>query len=133
MMLGHSRLWLPSGLMERPVATAALRRLLARAGPWLDRIEALGRPRLRWIGGDPARRVFGLFAFVAAIVVLLPVPGTNVLPAVSLIVMAVAAPRRDGLLFLAGIATGLAGLAVAVLATGIAVEAVRWAWSALGS
>lgn len=133
MVLGHSRLWLPEALMERPVAAPALRRLLDRAGPWLDRIEILGRPRLAWATGGAAHRIFGLFAILAAIIVLLPVPGTNVLPAFALIVMAIAVPRRDGLLFLAGVLIGMAGLAVAILATGIAVEVARWAWAALGS
>ena len=40
---------------------------------------------------------------------LVPVPGTNVLPALALVVLNVALARRDGLLFLVGVAIGLAG------------------------
>jgi hypothetical protein len=76
-----------------------------------------------------ALRVFGLFAILAALIVLLPVPGTNVLPALSLVVMTVAFARRDGLLFLAGVAVAIAGALVALLAAGIAVEAVRYLWA----
>ncbi len=68
---------------------------------------------------------------MAALIVLVPIPGTNVLPALSLVTMAVASIRRDGLLFLVGLALGVAGLALVVAAMGLAVEALRWLWSAL--
>ena len=129
MVLGRTQPWLPAALLDRAVSPEPLRRVLARAGPWLARLEALGRPRLPWAAGGMALRVFGLFAILAALIVLLPVPGTNVLPALSLVVMTVAFARRDGLLFLAGIVVAIAGALVALLAAGIAVEAVRYLWA----
>jgi hypothetical protein len=130
MLLGRDRPWLPAALLDRPVAADPLTRLLRRAGPWLDRLDALGRPRLAGAAGPLAIRVFGGFALAAALIVLVPVPGTNVLPALALVVMNVALARRDGLLFVAGVAIGLAGIAVAAAAAGLAVELVRWAVAA---
>jgi hypothetical protein len=132
MMLGRSELWLPAAVLERSVRASALLRLLDRTGPWLDRLEAFGRPRLAFAAGAGARRILGLFAVVAALIVLLPVPGTNILPALALIVMAVATLRRDGVLFLIGAGIGILGVLVAVAAAGIAVGLVRWLWVALG-
>ena len=130
MLLGRDRPWLPAALLDRPVAADPLTRMLRRAGPWLDRLDALGRPRLAAAAGPLAIRVFGLFALAAALIVLVPVPGTNVLPALALVVMNVALARRDGLLFLAGVAIGLAGIAVAAAAAGLAIELLRWAVAA---
>jgi hypothetical protein len=127
MLMGRDRPWLPAAWLDRPVAADPLRRVLRRAGPWLDRLDALGRPRLAGAVGPGAIRIFGLFALSAALIVLLPVPGTNVLPALALVVMNVALARRDGLLFLAGVALGVAGIAVAAAAAGLLVELVRWA------
>src|SRR5688572_28522741 len=110
LLLGHERPWLPAPLLGRPVAAGALRRVLALSGRWLDRLDALGRPRLVAAAGPWAQRVLGLFALVAAVIVLLPVPGTNVLPSLSVVVMAVAVMRRDGVLVLLGALLGLAGL-----------------------
>lgn len=129
MMAGHSRPWLPKGLLDKPVAVPALRRVVERAAPWLDRLEGLGRPRLPWAAGPAAIRVFGLFAVLASVIVLIPIPGTNVLPALSLVILAVALIRRDGLLVLLGAGIGVAGLLVAIAAAGIAVELVRWAYA----
>jgi hypothetical protein len=128
LLLGQRRPWLPPPLLERPVAVAGLRRVLAVAGPWLDRLEALGRPRLAWATGSGALRALGLFSLLAALIVLLPVPGTNVLPALALVVMAVGVMRRDGALALGGALLGIAGVLVALVAAGLAVEAVRWLW-----
>ena len=128
MVLGRTQPWLPAALLDRAVSPEPLRRVIERAGPWLARLEALGRPRRSWAVGPGALRIFGLFAIVAALIVLLPVPGTNVLPALSLVVMTVAFARRDGLLFLAGVAVAIAGALVALLAAGIAVEVVRYLW-----
>jgi hypothetical protein len=131
MLLGHARPWLPEVLLDRTVAAPALRRVLATARPLLDRLDRMGRPRLAFAAGPVAFRLFGLSAIVAALIVLVPIPGTNVLPALSLVTMAVASIRRDGLLFLVGLALGVAGLALVVAAMGLAVEALRWLWSAL--
>lgn len=132
LVLGRTELWLPQGVLERPVSAAALRKLLDRAGPPLDRLEAFGRPRLEWAAGDAARRVLGLFALVAALIVLLPVPGTNVLPALGLVVMAVATLRRDGVMVLAGVAVSVLGIVVAAAATGAAIGIIGWLWRASG-
>jgi hypothetical protein len=131
LILGRSEISLPEAITARPVATSGLRRLLDRAHPWLDRLEFYGRPRLTFAAGPVALRVLGVFAVAAAVIVLLPVPGTNVLPALALVVMAAGTLRRDGLLFLAGAGIGLAGILVAAAAAGLAVGLVRWAWRAI--
>jgi hypothetical protein len=132
LMLGRTELWLPDAVLARSFGASALARLLDRTGPWLDKLEAFGRPRLTFATGTLGRRVLGLFAVLAAVIVLLPVPGTNVLPALALIVMAVATLRRDGVLFLVGAAAGVLGVLVAGAAAGIAVGLVRWLWRAAG-
>ena len=131
LLLGQARPWLPAALLNRPVAAPALGRVLSIAGPWLDRLEAIGRPRLGWAAGWGALRLLGLVSLVAALVVLIPVPGTNVLPSLSIVTIAVAILRRDGLLVLLGAGLGVVGLLVALLAAGLLVEAVRWLWATL--
>ena len=131
LLLGQTRPWLPAALLNRPMAGPALGRVLSVAGPWLDRLEAIGRPRLDWAAGSGALRLLGLVSLAAALVVLIPVPGTNVLPSLSIVTIAIAILRRDGLLVLLGAGLGFIGLLVALLAAGLLVEAVRWLWASL--
>jgi hypothetical protein len=126
LLLGHSRPWLPVALLRRSIAAGAVRRVLALSGRGLERLETIGRPRLEWAAGPWATRLLGLFSLVSALIVLLPVPGTNVLPSLSIVVIATAVMRRDGLLVLVGATVGLAGVLVALLAAGLLVGVVRW-------
>jgi hypothetical protein len=59
--------------------------------------------------------------------VVLPVPGTNVLPAFSLVLLSLGLMRRDGALYLLGLGLGIAGVLLAAAAAGLAVELLRWA------
>jgi hypothetical protein len=131
LLIGQSRPWLPAGLLRQPIATGALARVLALSGPGLDRLEGFGRPRLAWAAGPAALRLLGFFALLCALIVLIPVPGTNVLPALSLVVIAIGIMRRDGVLVLFGAALGIVGCVVALVAAGLAIELVRWAWRLL--
>jgi hypothetical protein len=131
MLAGRRQPWLPEAMRGWSLPVPALRRVLAVAGPCLRRVEALRRPRAPGAIGSAAERLAGLFALLAALIVLLPVPGTNVLPALSLVLLSLGLLRRDGLLFLLGVGLGLAGVLVATAAAGLAVELLRWAWRAL--
>jgi hypothetical protein len=131
MLAGRRQPWLPEVMRGWSLPVPALRRVLAVAGPCLRRVEALRRPRAPGAIGSAAERLAGLFALLAALIVLLPVPGTNVLPALSLVLLSLGLLRRDGLLFLLGVGLGLAGVLVATAAAGLAVELLRWAWRAL--
>jgi hypothetical protein len=124
LMAGRAKPRLPDWLLRRNVAVKPLRKVLDIAGPGLRRLEALGRPRLPLLA-DLARPLLGLFSVLAGLIILLPIPGTNVLPALSIAVLGVGALRRDGLLVLLGIGAGLAGLVVLALAAGLLVKIVR--------
>lgn len=132
MLAGRAHPWLPEAMRRWSLPVATLRRVLDVAGPRLRWVEALGRPRAARATGRAAERVTGLFALLAALIVLLPVPGTNVLPALSLVFLCVGLMRRDGVLYLLGLALGTLGVLVAVAAAGLAVELLRWAWRSLG-
>src|SRR6056297_3339190 len=55
-LLGRRVPWLPSRLAARSVASAELRTLADRAGPWLRKIEAVSRPRLGFLTRAPMDR-----------------------------------------------------------------------------
>jgi hypothetical protein len=129
-MLGHAKPKLPAWLLRQKVAIRVLQRVLDASGASLRRLERFGRPRFTALG-DRAPRLLGLFAVVAGVIILLPIPGTNVLPALGIVVLGIGALRRDGLMTLIGAAIGLLGVLVTVLAAGLILELVRWALGAV--
>ena len=115
-VFGRRQLWMPSFLAHRTIKRERLAKLLHRVLPRLRRAEKLVRPRLRFLTGQIGARMVGVAATLIAIVLVLPIPFANFVPAVALALFALGLARRDGLLVLAGY--GLTALAVVVIIFG---------------
>ena len=113
---GRGKLWLPRWLAARTVDHKKLARLIGRMLPLLERLEALGRPRLSPLTGGAGTRLVGVVCTVLALVLVLPIPIANLFPAMALGMFALGLTRRDGLMVLAGY--GLVGLQVAIIDLG---------------
>jgi hypothetical protein len=114
LMLGRSP-WLPSIVAKRSMPHVDFVRVVRRVVPWLQRAEKMLRPRLSALALPPMEYVIGLVCLLLAVVLVLPVPLGNVLPALAISVLSLAVLERDGLWVLAGL-----GIAVSagVLASG---------------
>ena len=62
--------------------------------------------------GDTAERVIGAFYLVLAVILTLPIPLGNVLPALAISIIALGMIERDGVWVLAGFAVGVAAMIV---------------------
>lgn len=118
LMIGSRAAWLPARLRARGIPTADLRRGLRRILPWLERVEAVSRPRLTFLFSGVGQRLIGLVCTIFALVLILPIPLGNMLPAAAVSLLSLALVQRDGLLALAGYALAAASASVLVLAAG---------------
>jgi hypothetical protein len=125
LMAGARKLWLPASLRHRSIDRAALDAAIARAIPYLKRVERLARPRY-WPGGEwILYRVFGAVVFVAAVVIVLPIPFGNLLPAITVALIAIGFIERDGLWVLGGITVAVIEVFVITVLAEVATNAVR--------
>lgn len=106
------RPWLPKLITERSMARADFAALIARAGPWLARAERLLRPRLGLLARPPAEYAVGALSLLLAIIVFLPIPLGNMLPAFAICLFALGILERDGVWVLAGLVTAVASVAL---------------------
>jgi hypothetical protein len=113
---GRKTLWLPRWLADRTVERKGFAKLIHRILKPLQRVEAMGRPRLSFMTGPLGARLVGVAATVIALVLVLPIPFANLLPALALGLFALGLTRRDGLMVLGGYT--LFGLAVSVIVLG---------------
>jgi hypothetical protein len=123
--------WLPARVRNRRVRAADLKPGLARVAPWLEKMEALSRPRLRFVVGGAGRRVIGLICTVFAVVLILPIPLGNMLPAATVSLFSLALVQRDGVLALAGYLFAAASVGALLLAADLIGAMLRAAFSAL--
>ena len=108
------RPWLPATLLQRELPSRFIATVLAAASHAVRWLEVLLRPRLDFVHQQGIyRRVSGALIMVSGLLLLLPlpIPLTNSLPALTVVLLAAGAMERDGLFFLAGCATFTATLA----------------------
>lgn len=117
MLLGRRTPWLPERLREQRIAAGVFRTMTAWSTPWLQRAEAIARPRTAFMRWPHADRVIAFFLLVIAFVIGFPGTGTIGIPGMCATVAAIGVIERDGVLALGGVALGLA-YEVAVFAGG---------------
>jgi len=98
--------WLPARLLDRRLPDKFFPSLLGGARRVLRLLEVMLRPRLLWLSASPLPvRLHAFIIFAAAAVLLLPLfPGTNLPPALCIVIMAGGLLERDGLFILGGYA-----------------------------
>lgn len=112
MVYGRKQAWLPGFVMNRSLSADQFRRVMEWVVPRLIVLERLVRPRYWPFWRRQGDRVIGAFALVLAIVVTLPIPLGNWLPAFATALLGLALSERDGLLFVVGSAIGVASMGV---------------------
>lgn len=113
MMLGRIP-WLPPFIANRSITREDFAATVQRLSPLLVRAERLLKPRLAILVHHRAERLIGLVCLMLALVLLLPIPLGNMLPALAISVLALGVMERDGLCVIGGIA--IAGVALTVVA-----------------
>lgn len=125
LMVGRQTLWLPQTIRKRTIDGALVATFVRRSMPVLVRFEKVLRPRLSLVVvSDLAERVIGLVAFLLAIVLFLPIPLANIVPAAAIAVMALGLAERDGLAVLLGYLLGAGTVLVLVLVSSALYAAV---------
>jgi hypothetical protein len=112
MVLGMRAPYLPRWLGERSLSRKDFRRLIEKTAPWLRRLERFMKPRWRVFRTLAAERSVGAFCLLLAVVLALPIPFGNLLPAIGVALISLGLIEEDGLLVSAGLAVGVASLVV---------------------
>jgi hypothetical protein len=114
LMIGRKSIWLPHSLRGRVLDPGLVTAFVARILPWVERSERLLKPRILILTSPVCERLLGAIAFILALILFLPIPFGNILPAASISLMALGLAERDGVAVVSGGA--LAVLSVLILA-----------------
>ncbi len=115
MVLGFKTPWFPASWRARSFARGDVAKLLRPALPYIVKIERFIRPRFTHLAAGPlAGRLIGGLILWNAILLSLPIPFGNLIPAWAIILAALGQVERDGALVI-GAAVG------SIVATG-------WVW-----
>ena len=110
---GHVRLpWLG----ERGISRALLESIVAKLHLWEARAMRIVRPRMKALTGSLARRLIGAVTLLLAVILWLPIPLGNHLPALTIGLFAFGLIKRDGLFVIAG---GISAVVAIVVVSGV--------------
>lgn len=115
MIFGMCAPWLPAWLERKSIQKSTLEKILTKAQPWLKKIETYMKPRMKYISVSTWERFIGVFAFVFAVSIALPIPLTNFLPGWGILIMSLGLLNRDGLTILVGTLIGTVGIGIAMI------------------
>lgn len=127
MALGRESIRLPQWLAKKKFSPKLLRSILSRMLPVIRWFEKFLHPRSFLpmpVYGD---RIIGVVVVVLAAVLCLPIPGGNLLPGISVFLLALAVLSRDSLFALFGLLVSAASLYIMYAVIAKAIEStVDW-------
>ena len=115
MLAGRHELWIPEKLAVKEIKLSFLRKVVERIAPHLRRIERYVRPRLLFMTSSLGERVIAFCWLIFAISIAIPLPMTNFLPGVGILVSGFGLLYRDGAIVLAGMVIGAVGIVGTIL------------------
>jgi len=127
MAAGRESPWLPARLQDRRFELAPLREVIMRCEPYTRWFEAIARPRFTALTGRLGARVIGALFLIPAVSILVPLPGTNAVPAMGISIASLGLIERDGALVVLGLLVGL-GWVVLLLVFGLGAAAILKDW-----
>jgi hypothetical protein len=86
--------------------------LIRRLAPWLERAETLLKPRASILAMPPVEYLVGSICLLLALVLVLPIPLGNMLPALAISLMALGLLERDGVWIGAGLIMAVVSMVV---------------------
>lgn len=111
LMLGMQP-WLPKLITNRSLKRSEFKKIITAVAPWLHRAESIMKPRLVLVGQRPFVYLLGLMCLILSVILFLPIPLGNMLPAFAVSIISLGLLARDGIWMLLGLLTGLLAIVI---------------------
>ncbi len=113
LIIGRDRPWLPEKMLKGSMNLETVQKFVKMGTPWIRRIENITKPRIAYLCTSlPGRTMLGIAIALMSISMMIPIPGTNTLPAIGIFVIAFGLLEDDGLICIAGLFICSLGLAL---------------------
>ena len=126
MIAGYSAPKLPKRFAKLSVKRSVLAMLIKKSSPYIRKVEKILKPRFSFMTSAFAERIIGVFVLIFSSFVLLPMPLSNFIPGLGILIISFGLLGKDGLVVIFGILVGIAGVAISITAVLIGVEALYY-------
>ncbi len=131
LIVGCQLPWLPQRMLNSQIKLEQAQGFVKAGMPWLKKIEALTRPRMTYICTSlPGRVLIGLAISAMSVFMMIPIPGTNTLPAIGIFITAFGLQEDDGFISLTGLIVCVlaAGVVAGILIGGVSILSIAKDW-----
>ncbi len=112
MAVGLRRVWLPKAILDRELPKESVRKALLAFEPKVRKIERFVRPRWQFTEAPIVDRINGLVIALLGAIITLPLPLTNLGPALVVVLMGLGLLERDGVVQVGAALLGLVAMGV---------------------
>lgn len=119
LMLGFRHPWLPRRVLERSFQRQHFEKPLHQAIRYLKKVERIFKPRWPFFTHPIFERCLGLLLVLLAVIIALPIPFGNMLPAIAVVFICLGMIEKDGLVLAlsSAIVGGLLALVIGAIVT----------------
>lgn len=112
MIIGKRQARLPAFIIDYSLPSNSVKRALLTLVPKVRRIEKYVRPRLIFTEAPVVDRINGVVITILGFIIILPIPFTNIIPAIVVIFMGIGLSERDGLVQILAACLGVISMAL---------------------
>jgi hypothetical protein len=114
MVRGYTSPKLPHRLANIKIKRSVLAALVQKSSVYIGKVERILRPRLSFMTSQIGERVVGFFALIFSSFILIPLPLSNFIPGLGVLIISFGLLGKDGIVVIAGIITGIIGVSVSI-------------------
>lgn len=126
MMAGYTAPKLPKTFAKLSIKRSILGALTKKTSFLIYKIERILKPRFLFMTKKVGEMVIGFFIFIFSLSILMPIPFSNFIPGLGILIVSFGLLGKDGLILTLGIMVGLAGVVISVIAIVLGVEAINY-------
>lgn len=110
MIFARKALWLPRFIADREIPHAKLAKVIKITVPYLQKIEHLLKPRWGFMVTRVTESIVGVFILLLALMLMLPIPFSNFIYSIIIVVFSLGIVEKDGLVITIGVVLGSVAL-----------------------
>lgn len=108
LVLGFDKPWLPDWIVDQPLKKEHCEMVISSAIPFIEQLEKVIEPRWTFFTSPEAQRGVGIILFFLSLIIALPIPFGNMLPAIVIVLICLGLIEKDGLaIAISGMITGI--------------------------
>jgi hypothetical protein len=105
--MGRHTIWMPKSMLALSLPAPKIKFLIQGILPFLRWLEYISKPRLGFMTQGACSHVIGFLGFLMALFICIPLPLTNTVPSLGIVLMSLGVIMRDGVAVIAGAIIGI--------------------------